>query len=77
MAERIQGAIDRIKDTVKHGKLKFKKRKMKDNVLKDSRATIPDREREKICKDAMEKAHSAVANVKREVSNAVRKDLQL
>lgn len=75
--EHIQGAIDRMKETVKHGKLKIKRGKLKERILKDSNSQIPDYERDRICKAARKTAHSMAADAKREVSKQVRKDLSI
>ena len=69
----IKQEIEAIKKRVKHGKLKIQRKKIKDQVLKDVKPE--DRERDKICKKAREKAHTVVANTKRDMSNEVRKHL--
>lgn len=62
--------LDILHNKVKHGVPKIQKKKVKDKVLKDSKPQ--DYEREQICRTAREKAHSPVANTKREISNEVR-----
>lgn len=65
--------LEMIKKHVKHGKLKVKRRKIKAQVLKKSRPK--DYEREKICKKARKKAHTVIANARRNISNNIRKGL--
>ena len=85
MAEHVSDAIHRIKGIIKHGKLKHKKIKLKTDVAKKVAKeiarilndNIPTIDREKICKDARKEAHKPVADMKRKVSNEVRKDLGL
>ena len=85
MADHIEDAIHRIHNVIKNGKLKHKKIKLKTDVskkvakeiasiLNDNISTI---DRDKICKDARKEAHKPVADMKRKVSNDVRKDLGL
>ena len=85
MAEHVSDAINKIKSIIKHGKLKHKKIKLKTDVAKKVAQeiarilndNIPTIDREKICKDARKEAHKPVADMKRKVSNEVRKDLGL
>ena len=85
MAEHVSDAIHRIKSIIKHGKLKHKKIKLKTDVAKKVAKeiarilndNIPTIDREKICKDARKEAHKPVADMKRKISNEVRKDLGL
>ena len=62
-----------MKRKVKHGKLKIQKKKIKSQVMKKHNPT--DYQRENICKNARKKAHSVVANARRNISNGVREGL--
>lgn len=62
-----------MKRKVKHGKLKIQKKKIKSQVMKKHNPT--DYKRENICKKARKKAHSVVANARRNISNGVREGL--
>ena len=62
--------LDAIHKRVKHGKLKFQKRKIKSQVMKDHKPTDYDRDR--ICKNARKKAHTSVADAKKHISDGVR-----
>lgn len=62
--------LEVLHNKVKHGIPKIQKKKVKDEILKDSKPK--DYERETICKNARKTAHNPVANVKREISNEVR-----
>lgn len=85
MADHIEDAIHRIKGTIKNGKFKHKKVKLKTDVAKSVDKEVSDAlndnisrtERNKICRDARKEAHSPVADVKKKVSDEVRKDLGL
>ena len=85
MADHIEDAIHRIKGTIKNGKFKHKKVKLKTDVAKSIDKEVSDilndnvsrMERDKICRDARKEAHSPVADVKKKVSDEVRKDLGL
>ena len=61
-----------MKRKVKHGRLKIQKKKIKSQVMKKHNPT--DYERENICKKARKKAHSVVANARRNISNGVREE---
>lgn len=65
--------IKKIHKKVKHGKLKVQRKKVKSQVLKD--AQPKDYKRHAICKNARKKAHTSVANAKRNISNGVRNGL--
>ena len=85
MADHIEDAIHRIKGTIKNGKFKHKKIKLKTDVARKVDKEVADVlndnisriERDKICKDARKEAHSSVADTKKKVSDEVRKDLGL
>ena len=85
MADHIEDAIHRIKGTIKNGKFKHKKIKLKTDVARKVDKEVADVlndnisriERDKICKDARKEAHSPVADTKKKVSDEVRKDLGL
>ena len=85
MADHIEDAIYKIKNVIKNGKLKHKKIKLKTDVAKNVERevakilndNIPSVQRDKICKDARKEAHKPVADVKKELSDSVRKDLGL
>ena len=85
MADHIEDAIHKIKNVIKNGKLKHKKIKLKTDVAKNVERevakilndNIPSVQRDKICKDARKEAHKPVADVKKELSDSVRKDLGL
>ena len=91
MADFIEDAIHKIEDKVKGGKFKHKKIKIKTTaskgLSKEASKVINDNitsyKRDNICKEARKDinpakgAHSPVADMKREVSNEVRKDLGL
>ena len=64
-----------MKRKVTHGKLKIQKKKIKSQVMKKHNPT--DYERENICKKARKKAHSVVANARRNISNGVREGLTI
>ena len=64
-----------MKRKVKHGKLKIQKKKIKSQVMKKHNPT--DYKRENICKKARKKAHSVVANARRNISNGVREGLTI
>lgn len=67
--------IEVIKKKVTNGVYGLEKKDITKKVLKKSKPR--DLEREKICKNARKKAHSVVANAKREISKEVRKSLSL
>ena len=73
----IEGSINNLEDTVKHGKLKIKRKKLKDSILGDIKAQIPNPERDKVCRKARTTAHSQQANRRRDLSNQVRQDMNL
>ena len=85
MADHISDAIHRIKRTIKNGKLKHKKVKLKTDVAQKVEKevarimndNIPTIDRNKICRDARKEAHKPVADAKKELSDSVRKDLGL
>lgn len=85
MADHIEDAIHRIHNVIKNGKLKHKKIKLKTDVAKKVDKEVAQvlndnvsrAERDKICKEARKEAHKPVADMKRDVSNEVRKDLGL
>ena len=85
MADHIEDAIHKISNVVKHGKLKHKKIKLKTDVAKNVEKEISKvlndnvtkEERDRICRKARQDAHKPVADMKRDVSNDVRKDLGL
>lgn len=52
-------------------------KEVKSEVAKVINDNIPRIERDKICKNARKEAHSPVADMKRDLSNEVRKDLGL
>jgi len=64
-----------IKRKVKHGKLKIQKKKIKSQVMKKHNPT--DYKRENICKNARKKAHSVVADARRNISNGIREGLMI
>ena len=66
--------LDTAKSQVKHGKLRIQRKKIKSQIMKKHKPK--DYERERICKNAREKAHTVTANTKREISNDVRKGLK-
>ena len=70
LTERLETAHKRVK----HGKLKVQRKKIKSQVMKDHKPV--DREREEICKKAREKAHTSVADARRNISNDVRKNVK-
>ena len=67
--------IEVIKPKVTNGVYGYEKKDLTKKILKKSKPR--DLEREKICKNARKKAHSAVADAKREISKEVRKSLSL
>lgn len=72
----VDESMDKLKKVhhkVKHGKLKIQRKKIKEQILKGH--TPRDLKREKICKTAREKAHSIMANTRRDISNEVRSGL--
>ena len=91
MADKITDAIHKIKEKVKNGKYRHKKVKIKTTaskgLSKEAARKVNDNitniERKEICKTARNDinpakgAHNPVADMKREVSNEVRKDLGL
>ncbi len=85
MAKFIENAINKLQGIVYHGKYKLKKRKLKTDVAKKVAKevsslindNIPKIERKEICDNAGKEAHKPVADMKRKVSNEVRKDLGL
>ena len=85
MADHIEDAIYRIKNVIKNGKLKHKKVKLKTDVAqkvekevaKIMNDNIPSIDRDKICRNARKEAHKPVANVKKDLSDSIRKDLGL
>jgi hypothetical protein len=85
MADHISDAIHRIKGTIKNGKFKHKKIKLKTDVAQKVDKEVADVlndnisriERDKICKTARKEAHLPVADTKKKVSDEVRKDLGL
>ena len=66
--------LDTAKNKVKHGKLRIQRKKIKAQIMKKHKPK--DYERERICKNAREKAHTVTANTKRNISNDVRKSLK-
>lgn len=85
MAEHVSDAIYRIKSIIKHGKLKHKKIKLKTDVAKKVAKeiarilndNIPTIDRDKICRNARKEAHKPVADMKKKLSDEIRKDLGL
>jgi vacuolar-type H+-ATPase subunit H len=85
MEDHIEDAIHRINSVIKNGRLKHKKIKLKTDVAKKVAKEVSDIlndnvtrvERDKICRSARKKAHKYVADVKKDVSDEVRKDLGL
>ena len=85
MADHIEDAIHRIKNVIKNGKLKHKKIKLKTDVAqkvqkevaKIMNDNIPSIDRDKICRNARKEAHKPVADVKKDLSDSIRKDLGL
>ena len=85
MADNIDDAIHRIHSIVKNGKFKHKKIKLKTDVSKNVDKEVADilndnvtrAERDKICKKARKGAHNYVADVKKKLSDEIRKDLGL
>ena len=77
IASNLSEAAEKLKAThtkVEHGKLKIQRKKIKAQVMKKHRPT--DYERERICRNARKKAHTPVADAKRNISNDVRKNLK-
>lgn len=66
--------LNTIRKKVKHGKLRIQRKKLKAMVMKKHKPT--DYERDKICKNARKKAHSVVANSRRNISNDVREEMK-
>ena len=85
MADHIEGPISRIETKIENGKLKHKKIKLKSDVAKKvdkevariMNDNISSGERDKICKEATQKAKSPVAKVKRKISKEIGRDLGL
>ena len=77
MADYIDGAVDKIENIVKHGRLKHLKKKLKSRVLSPLTDNVPDIERKKICKKASNAANNLVSRVKKEVSDRIRRNLGL
>ena len=67
----ITGSIHRAEEIVKHGKLKLRRKKLKDEVLKSARENIPNYEREKSCAHARRTADSPVAQVREKISKEI------
>ena len=77
IASNLSEAAEKLKAThtkVEHGKLKIQRKKIKAQVMKKHKPT--DHERERICRNARKKAHTPVADAKRNISNDVRKNLK-
>ena len=77
IASNLSEAAEKLKAThtkVEHGKLKIQRKKIKAQVMKKHKPT--DHERERICRNARKKAHTSVADAKRNISNDVRKNLK-
>ena len=62
--------VNAIEHKVKHGKYKIQRKKIKDQVLDGSEPR--DIEREQICKNARKKAHTNIADTKKEMSQDAR-----
>ena len=85
MADNIEHAINKMKETVKNGKYKFRRVKLKTKVSKglssDAAKSFNDNisriKRRQINKKARLKAHSPAADMKAAVSKDLRKDLGL
>ena len=85
MAKFIEDAIHKLEGIVHHGKFRHKKVKLKTDVAKKVTKevsslindNVPKIERKEICDNAGKEAHKPVADMKRKVSNEVRKDLGL
>ena len=85
MADNIEHAINKMKETVKNGKYKFRRVKLKTKVSKglssDAAKSFNDNisriKRRQINKRARLIAHTPAANMKAEVSKDLRKDLGL
>ena len=85
MADNIEHAINKMKETVKNGKYKFRRIKLKTKVSKglssDAAKSFNDNisriKRRQINKKARLKAHSPAADAKAEISKDLRKDLGL
>ena len=66
--------VEAIEHKVKHGKYKIARKKIKDQVLDGKEPR--DLEREKICKNARKKAHTDLADTKKEISQERREHTQ-
>lgn len=85
MADNIEHAINKMKETVKNGKYKFRRVKLKTKVSKglssDATKSFNDNisriKRRQINKKARLKAHTPAADARAEVSKDLRKDLGL
>ena len=85
MADNIEHAINKMTETVKNGKYKFRRVKLKTKVSKglssDAAKAFNDNisriKRRQINKKARLKAHTPAADMKVEVSKDLRKDLGL
>ena len=73
----IDGAIERIDLTIKHGKIKPKGRKVLARIKKEARGETPNFEREASCRHAGKSAHTLVADERKKISDDVRRDLGL
>lgn len=86
MSDHIEGSINKIKGIIKHGKFKFKKKKLKAEVLdkmldpeikeiiKGSDNVLKIK-RKAINKENRKKAHNIIADVKAKISKEVGRDL--
>ena len=85
MANNIEHAINKMTETVKNGKYKFRRVKLKtkvskglsSNAAKSFNDNISRIERRQINKKARLKAHTPMADAKAEMSKDLRKDLGL
>ncbi len=66
--------VEAIEHKVKHGKYKIARKKIKDQVLDGKEPR--DLEREQICKNARKKAHTDLADTKKEISQERREHTQ-
>lgn len=64
--------IDTIEHKVKHGKYKIQKKSVKDQVLDGHEPR--DVKREQICKNARKKAHTSIADTRKDISDKAREN---
>ena len=74
--EYIDGAINKLEKYIKHGKIKVRRKKIKDSALKDFHDNVGNPTADRACAKARRTAHTDSANYLREISQEIQKDIK-